>query len=357
MALGDVTAEGVERAAAEFDDLGRDAFLDRYDFGRARTHFLVHGGHRYDSKAIVGAAHGHDRPDLGPLRSQEFSGGEATVARHLRTLGFEVENYSRGIPWAEEERILVLDLYLRCGRLDRTDPRVEELCGVLETLSVSAVRPDPYRRRSTDTIGLKLGNFASLDPNEQGGASNFAKGDKDVWDRYASDEDALGAIVAAIKQQSGLPAQPLAEHPLPRVSRVAVEAQHVEKFRLSSPAQNAVASRSEQGLVLAYAEHLEAQGHTVSRGKYRPDGSESVLASDLVDETDRVLYEAKGDVRRSSVRMAIGQLLDYRRFEPTATSLAVLLPREPAPDLIDLITTVPASVVWRTADGFASVQP
>ena len=118
-----------------------------------------------------------------------------------------------------------------------------------------------------------------------------------------------------------------------------------------------MASRREQGLVLAYAEYLEGQGHTVSRGKYRPAGSDSVLASDLVDETDRVLYEAKGDVRRASVRMAIGQLLDYRRFEPPSTNLSVLLPRMPVQDLIDLNLTVPASAVWRTTDGFASLQP
>ena len=357
MALGDVTAEGVERAAAEFDRLRREAFLDRYGFGRARTYFLVHGGRRYDSKAVVGVAHGFDRPDLGPLRPQDFSGGEATVAAHLRALGFQVENHSRGIPWAEEERILVLDLYLRSGRLGKADPRVEELCRVLDALTVHSARSDPHRGRSTDTVALKLGNFAWLDPNEKGGASNFARGDADVWDRYASDEDALGAIVAAIKEERGLPAERPAEPPRQRVSRVGVEAQKVEQFQFSVPGHDIVASRREQGLVLAYVEYLESQGHTVSRGKYRPDGSDSVLASDLVDETDRVLYEAKGDVRRASVRMAIGQLLDYRRFEPPSTSLAVLLPRMPVQDLIDLILTVPASAVWRTTDSFASLQP
>ena len=357
MALGDVTAEGIERAAVEFDRLGREAFLDHYGFGRARSYFLVHGGRRYDSKAVVGVAHGYDRPDLGPLRPQDFSGGEATVARHLKSLGFSVENYSRGIPWAEEERILVLDLYLRSGRLGKADPRVEELCRDLDALTVHSTRPDLHRGRGPDTVALKLGNFAWLDPNEEGGASNFARGDADVWDRYASDEDALAATVAAIKEVRGLPAEPPAESPGFRVSRVGVEAQHVEQFQVSVPGQDIEATRREQRLVLAYVEHLENQGHTVSRGKYRPDRSDSVLASDLVDETNGVLYEAKGDVRRASVRMAIGQLLDYRRFEPPSMGLAVLLPRLPVQDLIELILTVPASAVWRTTDGFASIQP
>ena len=76
-------------------------------------------------------------------------------------------------------------------------------------------------------------------------------------------------------------------------------------------------------------------------------GSGPALVCDLVDEVDHVLYEAKGDVRRTSVRMAIGQLLDYRRFEPSGMSLAILLPREPARDLIELILSVPASAMFK----------
>ena len=86
MALSDVTAEGVERAIAEFDRLGRDSFLAEYGFGKAHGYFLIRGERRYDSKAVVGVAHGYDRPDLGPLTPQDFSGGEATVVRHLESL-------------------------------------------------------------------------------------------------------------------------------------------------------------------------------------------------------------------------------------------------------------------------------
>ena len=94
----------------------------------------------------------------------------------------------------------------------------------------------------------------------------------------------------------------------------------------------------------------------MTRHKYRPHDSAAALVCDLVDETDHVLYEAKGDIRRSSVRMAIGQLIDYRRFEPPSMSLAILLPRQPAQDLIELIRSIPASAVWRTKSGFASIS-
>ena len=65
-------------------------FLLKYGFGKARSYFLVQNGRSYDSKAIAGAAHGYQHPDLGPLRPADFSGGDATVGRRLTALGFNV---------------------------------------------------------------------------------------------------------------------------------------------------------------------------------------------------------------------------------------------------------------------------
>src|SRR5688572_5020702 len=94
MALEDITAPAVRSAIAEFDRLGRGTFLHRYGYGPARSYFVQADGELYDSKAIAGAAHGYARRELGPLRSDDFSGGEATVARQLRSLGFVVVNQS-----------------------------------------------------------------------------------------------------------------------------------------------------------------------------------------------------------------------------------------------------------------------
>ncbi|MES2895448.1 MAG: hypothetical protein V4759_05410 [Pseudomonadota bacterium] len=92
MSLSELTDPGaVLRAIAEFDDIGREAFLAKYGFGPARTYFLLHNSRRYDSKAIVGAAHGLQHPDRPPLTGKDFSGGESTVRKKLRALGFEVE--------------------------------------------------------------------------------------------------------------------------------------------------------------------------------------------------------------------------------------------------------------------------
>jgi len=80
MSHSEITAEAVVQAMAEFDELGREAFLEKYGFGEAREFFLVHEGRRYDSKAILGAAHGYALPDEGPLKSHEFNGGEQTTS-------------------------------------------------------------------------------------------------------------------------------------------------------------------------------------------------------------------------------------------------------------------------------------
>jgi hypothetical protein len=84
--------ESILKAIAEYDSLGRDRFLQRYGFGPAKSYFLVHGGKRYDSKAIVGVAYGYENPSHGPLKSQEFSGGRETVKPCLESLGFEVQD-------------------------------------------------------------------------------------------------------------------------------------------------------------------------------------------------------------------------------------------------------------------------
>lgn len=78
----------VLQAVAEYDRMGRDAFLDRYGFGRAKWWYLLHGRKQYDSKAIVGAAIGHQTGQA--LTAKDFSGGEVSAVRRLRSLDFRV---------------------------------------------------------------------------------------------------------------------------------------------------------------------------------------------------------------------------------------------------------------------------
>ncbi|MDE2890973.1 MAG: hypothetical protein OXN86_00485 [Chloroflexota bacterium] len=257
--------------------------------------------------------------------------------------------------WAEPELILALDLYLRSGLLDDKDEAVVDLSRVLKELTIHPDRPDAERFRNENGVALKLANFAAIDPNHKGkGMTSYGKLDAEVWARFASDEDSLATAAAAIRAGHEAPANDPADPTGPIIDEIEVEAQHVEEFQVTIPGKETVGRRREQSLVLAYREHLESLGHKISRHRYQPPSAGAPLVCDLVDESAEVLYEAKGDVRRTSVRMAIGQLLDYRRFEPPTMDIAVLLPRRPADDLISLVGSVPATTVWRTQDGFKS---
>lgn len=96
MSLGNITHESVLAAIAEFDKIGRDAFLDRYGYGPARSYILEYDGGHYDSKAIAGVAHGFATGR--PLVAASFNGGAATVQRTLEALGFRVVATAAAVP-------------------------------------------------------------------------------------------------------------------------------------------------------------------------------------------------------------------------------------------------------------------
>jgi 5-methylcytosine-specific restriction protein B len=89
MALGILTRGSIERATAEYDELGRDAFLSKHGFGRATHYALVVDGREYDPKAIAGVAYGFDHPDEGTLNNKEFNGG-LQLRSAFRPAGFDV---------------------------------------------------------------------------------------------------------------------------------------------------------------------------------------------------------------------------------------------------------------------------
>ena len=91
MHLSELNDRGAVLAAIhEFDQLGREAFLEKHGFGPARSYFLLHEGRIYDSKAIAGVALGIQFPEHGTLEATEFSGGRDTVQRVLERLDFVV---------------------------------------------------------------------------------------------------------------------------------------------------------------------------------------------------------------------------------------------------------------------------
>ncbi|EGD25310.1 hypothetical protein HMPREF0724_11091 [Prescottella equi ATCC 33707] len=94
VALTDITRASVLTAIDEYDALGQEAFLEKYGFSVARIYRLSHGGRRYDSKAIVGVAHGFATGTF--WTGRDFSGGVRTVVRTLSDLGFVVDSEQVG---------------------------------------------------------------------------------------------------------------------------------------------------------------------------------------------------------------------------------------------------------------------
>jgi hypothetical protein len=131
---------------------------------------------------------------------------------------------------------------------------------------------------------------------------------------------------------------------------VPVERATSEPFEQRFEAATRQAYRREQSLVERLAKQLRTKGHTVTRHAITlPDGTE--LRSDLYDHDTGLLVEAKAHADRASLRMAIGQLLDYERFvEPAPRAKAVLVPDRPTPDLVELLDSLTVAVIW-TAGG------
>ena len=248
-----------------------------------------------------------------------------------------------------------MDLYLREGLLDDTDPKVIELSELLNRLPIHSNRPDGARFRNPNGVALKLANFAALDPSYPGrGMSRHGKGDAGVWNQFSGDEDTLALAAQAIRSGHDWRSTLQLGRSV-SVSSRPVEAMGTPEF-LVETASSMLARRREVELVRAYSQHLAGDGHVVAAHVYHVPEL-GVVACDLFDETTGTLYEAKGDVRRESLRMAVGQLLDYRRFEAPRTHLAVLLPRRPHADLVSFVKTTGATIVYRDHDCWVSDHP
>jgi len=207
MGLSDLTdPRAVKRAIAESESLGRDEFLAKHGFARARDYFLVFEGKRYDSKAIAGVAHAYQHGS--PLTAAVFSGGDRTVANQLEKLGFEVTRPFSPPDWTVDELMMALDLYLRTHAMVRYNPRtdvVELLSAELRSLRIfpESTRTNP-RFRNANGVALKLHNFAAIDPTHEGqGMGHGGTLDSLVWREWTHRPAELHAAVQLIRARGG----------------------------------------------------------------------------------------------------------------------------------------------------------
>lgn len=204
MAINDIETKHVEMACAEFDRIGREDFLRAYGFGRAKTYELVHDGKRYDSKAILGVAHQFAKPELGPLKAQQFSGGVDAAVRWLEHLGYEVAKSdvpTRNPNWTRDEIILALDFYLRHREKipGKQSSEIFELADQVRSVARMAGLSGDETFRNPNGVYMKLMNLRGADSDYEGtGLSQVSNLEKEVW---KIPQPSLSAAASAIRDR------------------------------------------------------------------------------------------------------------------------------------------------------------
>ncbi|WP_280827689.1 hypothetical protein [Mycobacterium sp. OTB74] len=198
---------------------------------------------------------------------------------------------------------------------------------------------------------------ASEAPNLQGGLSNsiYELAALDTsWNLQAEQvlRDAIGPgpELSDLLVTVGLAAPPQAAAPVgAQPYKVPVEQNIVEEYTVEYDAMASTTRlRREAMLQNRYVEHLRAQGHAVCGYRIPIDGQ--YFRADLYDGTTDELIEVKSSVDRVTMRLALGQILDYARvLRPTLCT--VLVPERPADGLIDLFGDHEVRLVWPTEAG------
>ena len=87
-------------------------------------------------------------------------------------------------------------------------------------------------------------------------------------------------------------------------------------YTVAPPEEPIEAIRREAALVGRYQVWLTKAKHSFGRNRVRIPDEVAALYTDLFDKTNGELIEAKASASRASVRVGLGQLLDYARFVP-----------------------------------------
>lgn len=357
MSLTSLTPERVRLAAAEFDELGRVAFLRKYGFSKAKSYFLDFDGSLYDSKAIVGSALG--------LPARRFFDGDTTVARRLEELGFQVK-YFPVASWKREEIILA------CAVVEsndwkrpsgRNEWQIIEISELLQTTLFYPLDQHGPDFRNPGAVARKMANIVTSHPDYQGTPTRGNHLDGEVVRDFREQPAKMRAEAKSLRTRilghdghvlsvSGSPSGDTDE---PVVFDVPVEAHRTVQYETRSRKENAIAFRREAELVLRYQRWSRSNGHRVTGRDILLPGRKKPLRVDVFDLDNSELIEAKASADRDFVRHALGQVLDYARYVPHERR-AVLLPERPASDLADLLCSYGVSCIYETGGTFERID-
>lgn len=277
--------------------------------------------------------------------------------------------------WARDEVVLALDVFVRFGSLDGgpiagvSSPEVQNLSKELNALQVHPMSARTAKFRNPNGVGMKLANLRAAerevrlqngDPGAEAlpkGSGHGAAADRAAFAEFYDQWPSLHQEAAAIRSTLRTPQSPKSSPPEGRVHGLdaPVDGGGVAEYE-ASPTNGGTRTRSEAEMVQAYADHMTASKHEVT-GRHYPVTDESrVLRADLLIRDLNILIEAKATVSRTAIRLAIGQLFDYRRYEDTDPDLALLVPEKPTADMLILLSDLSIGCVWPYGDGYADTM-
>ena len=358
-----------------------------HEFGESTKFDVVHEGMRFPPKAIVGLAARRATGQI--LTPKDFSGGEESACfRLLHRLGFTVEPKAATAwhlkPGDIIKRTTLHGLY--GGRqqggiapsstspniLLFTDAKSGEQWGYFDGWQADGRFYYTGEGQKGD-MQMVQGNKAILAHRSDGRAIRLfegARGEVVYRGEFVLDEAEPYHRAEGPERDSALLREVFVFHLVPvdqgaslrrsqvpksaaptGVVEVEPEAATAESFDVRPSSEPRESDRRESRLVADFRAQCEIDGRRLVRHKISPPG-EQPLFTDLFDKGGNLLIEAKGSVTRESIRMAIGQLLDYRRFLRPAPKLAILTPTRPRDDLVELLHGLEISVVFREGSGF-----
>jgi len=261
------------------------------------------------------------------------------------------------LDWTREEIILAMDFYVISGAINggpipgQHTMEIAGLSTLLKTLSAYPPEVQSEKYRNTHGVYLKLMNLRAVQTGGAHGMTRISQADAAVWRDFIDNLEDLHAEAAAIRQRLAEGVLTPAGTTTPAVEDVPIENQNTERFMTAPSGEPIEAERAEAALVRRYQAYMTAKGIAVSRKKYRA-GQVRPMFCDLWVQGRHALIEAKNSDSRERLRMAIGQLYDYRRFHEPPVRLAVLLPHQPSPDGLALLQSTGIDAIWPHGTGF-----
>lgn len=378
-------------AIEEFNRVGREEFRRAYKGGKSRDYVAVVDGVIIDSKPLAACAYSHQFNTK--ITCRDFNGGAQTrqaLKPLLELLGHSwkrISEVSTRPPSRDDDSQLahtIHELLNARGAIETESQRVAE--SDTEILLFSSVSGDEDQlgawegwsqggrvynfplagREMLDVLlnheleGRSLRLFERMIdvPNAQQTFLDAGTCQLDPEQRFAEfDAEATSALhivrlrISASAEsahvQVAAAAQPIETEE--RADLVPLEQHSVSTYEVTAT-EARTANKTEQELVENLTKFLRSRQHTLQRFKISTHGSLCPLFTDLYDATDRMLYEAKSSVARYSLRLALGQILDYRRYLDTDIRTSILVPMEPQRDMLNLLDSYSVSTVWKGAN-------